>query len=773
MSSTTMQASERLVIASDFVAAVREGDWDRADRLLPDLSGSLSDGAWSAVALLHMQRERWSDAADALELVKTRSDQQKLHLRLSKNLAALRTHRPEIYRVIADAAVGQAYQIHPSKGGKPSILMTRPDGGRTLLAGGDDPQAAATTVAAQLKPNAEKGESLALLSIGDGYAFDAIVRASPVLLLGRRQPIFLFEPDPRLILACFLLHDFTGAEGPIEAEHVLWYVGPRWGEQFRLAMNTDRYLPFPKLSVKLGTDPKPMEQILQITLAELGAIDERSKQQIAAHYNALPADHFAMVFAGKSHRAPRVLLTTTRFSTVLQYSTKDAADAFRQIGWEVQILVEPSAHHGLTKVGMRRTIAEFKPDLIFQIDHNRFEHGDLFHPAIPFVNWIQDLLSHLMTPHTGRKITPRDFVLAPSLQRWVDDYAYPARQCLEFRKLTRIPARPTSWTGRGQQVIYVSNWSQTSEQMREELTRESEGKSREVIDAACDRMIATYMAGNSLPTQGDVRRLLVDVMREQEVQAEESLIRQTTTRLFDRLNNQLFRQQGLTWAKRACEDLGLDLQIYGKGWDKHPDFARYARGTVAYGEPLEELTREAGINLVLEPFVCIAHQRVLDAIAAGGFCLMRANPGTQLIHSVIDLLQLAKSDADTTAQLELQLDEEHRELLTQTLTAFDACDVSPGAVDHVATIRRLQRGGFMPESGQILPLLDQTTFESSDQLTQQLTRHSRDDTLRSEISRAQRSFVKQRFSYVAGVKKIVEFIGQRLTDEPKRLERAA
>ncbi len=773
MSSTTMQASERLVIASDFVAAVRASDWDRADRLLPDLSGLLGDDVWSAAGQLHMQRERWSDAADAIGHVKAKSDQQRLHLTLSKNLASLRAHRPEVYRVIADADVGQAYQIHPSKSGKPSILFNREGGGRTLLASGEDPQAAAATVTAQLAPNAEKGEAFAILSIGDGYVFDTIVRGSPELLLGRRQAIFLFEPDPRLVLACLLLHDFTGANGPIESENVLWYVGPQWGEQFRLAINTDRYLPFPRVSIKLGPDPRPMEQVLQAALAEIGAIDARSQQQIASYYESLPADHFAAVLSGKANRPPRVLLTTTRFSTVLQYSTKDTADAFRQIGWEAQIIIEPSPHHGLTKVGMRRTIAEFKPDLIFQIDHNRFEHGDLFHPSIPFVNWIQDLLSHLMTPNAGRQLTQRDFALAPSLQRWVDDYAYPSRQCLEFRKLTRLPSRPLSWTGRGNQVVYVSNWSQTSSQMRDDLTRNAEGKHRDVLDAACARMIATYAAGHSLPTQGDVRRLLLDVMREQQVSGDETLVRQTTTRLFDRLNNLLFRQQGLAWARQACDEIGLDLQIYGKGWDKHPEFARYARGMIDYGAPLEELTREAGINLVLEPFVCIAHQRVLDALAAGGFCLMRANPGTRLIHSAIELLSLARADTQTAKELEAQLDDDRREALAQTLRAFDACDVAPGAVDPIATTRRLQAAGFLPTAGQILPLLDQTTFELSYQLTGQLIRYSRDDALRSEIARAQRSFVEQRFSYVAGVKKIVEFVGQRLANEPRRLERAA
>ena len=50
-------------------------------------------------------------------------------------------------------------------------------------------------------------------------------------------------------------------------------------------------------------------------------------------------------------------------------------------------------------------LAEFKPDLVFQIDHLRYEHGDLFPPELPFVCWIQDHLANLRTPEADRPIT--------------------------------------------------------------------------------------------------------------------------------------------------------------------------------------------------------------------------------------------------------------------------------------------------------------------------------------------------------------------------------
>jgi hypothetical protein len=245
------------------------------------------------------------------------------------------------------------------------------------------------------------------------------------------------------------------------------------------------------------------------------------------------------------------------------------------------------------------------------------------------------------------------------------------------------------------------------------------------------------------------------------------------SRLFDRMNNLLFRQQGLLWARRACDALDLRLQIYGTGWDKHPDFAAHACGTIEYGGALENLTRTAGVNLVLEPFVCIAHQRLLDALVAGGFCLLRANPATQIIHATIELLALAGEDAETASMVRQRLGASHGADLDQLQAAIDAIDTSPGAVDHFALTRQLQQSGFFPMEGELLPMLDQTTFDSPDHLMRFLSRFSRDESLRSDIARAQRQAVEQRYNYVAGMRQVVRFVASRLQNEPQLLTKAA
>src|SRR5205085_4663265 len=119
-----------------------------------------------------------------------------------------------------------------------------------------------------------------------------------------------------------------------------------------------------------------------------------------------------------------------------------------------------------------------------------------------------------------------------------------------------------------------------------------------------------------------------------------------------RLNTPLYRQQALRWAARVAERQGLKLALYGRGWDGNPEFAPFARGPVAYGEELEQLTRASTFNLILEPTLHISHQRLLDALAAGGFCLIRQHSSNLLFQDILNfLIRHAPPEALTVAQV--------------------------------------------------------------------------------------------------------------------------
>ena len=88
---------------------------------------------------------------------------------------------------------------------------------------------------------------------------------------------------------------------------------------------------------------------------------------------------------------------------------------------------------------------------------------------------------------------------------------------------------------------------------------------------------------------------------------------------WQKLNNHLFRQQSLEWVTTIAQRRGWRLGLFGRGWEKHPRFAKFARGFVKPGADLEELVRSTRINLHLEPYACFTHPRLLSGLFAGGF----------------------------------------------------------------------------------------------------------------------------------------------------------
>lgn len=748
---------------------MRGGDLDRSERLLGDLRSPLPDEMLESVAELHILRERWNDAAYTLAGIADQTNQIVMRRRLCRNLAAMQQHRPQVYKTIADAEPGDRYKLIESKTGPMTISYRQDNGRQTIMSADSDPLGSVKRVMSSIDDAWRAGKPLALAGIGDGYLLHELAHKPPQLILGREQAICLFEPDPRLVLACLMLHDYTGPDGPIEQQRIQWYVGERWAEHFRRDFFDNLMLNFPQLTIRIGLCSAEVDRELGRFLSDISLLDKEFVGETQAHYARLTRDELLSVFGENPPRRPRVLVITTRFSTVLQFSARDTADAFGSLGWDAKLLIESEPWQGLSRVAIRQAVAQFKPDLVFQIDHLRSEYGELFPPSLPSVCWVQDNLPNLTHAKAGASVQPREFVLIPSVQRYIANFGYPARQCMEFRKLTRIPQRPATWESDGDDLMYVSNWSQQPETLAAEIARDL-GKiaPAELIESCCRRMIDIYSSGGSLPTQGDVRRVLesIEQQRRGERLISDEVRLAIIASLFERMNNCLYRQQGLAWAAEIAERMGLTLAIYGSGWANHRAFGKYARGYAGYGAELEELTRAAKVNLVLEPYVCVSHQRLLDALAAGGFLLIRSHPQHAVLEQMIRLLEnVPRERSGCTKDALARLDAASRIQLQKLVDETTAADATPGRVDPVTILRQQQESGFLPPRGPILPRLADVSFGSREELERCLRNYLVKPAVRRSIAAEQRQAIEASLSYAAGVRRIVDFVRQRLFQE--------
>jgi hypothetical protein len=280
------------------------------------------------------------------------------------------------------------------------------------------------------------------------------------------------------------------------------------------------------------------------------------------------------------------------------------------------------------------------------------------------------------------------------------------------------------------------------------------------IRNCCDQLIAIYRRGGDVSTPGQIRAIVEPLRLSPDVQL--TLINQ----LFERINNALYRQQALVWAAEIAERAGLSLAIYGNGWERNERFAPYARGVASYGEQLESITRRAKINLVLEPYVCISHQRLLDGLLAGGFFLIRSHPNNALLQGLVDLLQ----DHDpeivrdiTTARAAFT--GLARERLEALLGASAAADATPQQFDVITAIRSMQHSQFLPAASSILPSLDEVSFDTPQELLQRVQKFHADHDARMQVMKQQREVAEQQFTYVAGMRRAVAFIQQRIAEE--------
>jgi hypothetical protein len=743
-----------------------------------------------AAAAEHMRGQRWSEAADALAELAQTDDSAALHLNVCRNLACLREHRPRLYATLVGSTTVSRYSIGSSASGHPTILYHADGGALRSLSPGNQPLAGLSATFASIKQLYQLGQPMALLGIGDGYLIKSCALHPPQFNFSSQQPVYLFEPDEQAVLAALMIHDYSGPAGPIEQERFAWCVGPDWLDQARELLVDEPHNPPPAFHVTQSAEPAALKQAIGGLLESLYPAYERARQELAAHCGGMTSAVLAQLFGENPPRRPRVLLITTRRSTVLQYSTRDTAEAFREMGWETHIVIEPKPHHVVTPLKLACVLRDFKPDLVFQIDHVRQEWGELIPRQLPFVCWIQDHMTHLASTQLGLTTSLRDFLLCGMPAMYVERYSYPKRQFLKMPKLTRMgchrsrysetcasaprethrsastPTCGTRLNDAAGDLVYVSTASTTPQQrVAEILDPRHCNEAREILAVCCQRMIDTYAAGGTLPTIDSIRPLLQDSERATGQAIGTPAVRQQMLEtLFDRLNNPLYRQQAIRWAANVAKRHGLTLALYGSGWDKNPEFAPFARGPVAYGEPLEQLTRTATFNLILEPTLHISHQRLLDALAAGGFCLIRQHPANLLFQELLNSLvrhvpDSARTIADVRAALPAGTSVEFDGLLLRCQETF----ATHG--DIVACVRDLQESRILLPREAMLPHLAEVAFDSEVELEQRVLDHLRDDSRRRRIVEAQRADIAGRLSYTAGMKRMIDWIGRLITEE--------
>jgi hypothetical protein len=612
--------------------------------------------------------------------------------------------------------------------------------------------------------------------LGDrfGALFGRIFDGTRKMFLTFTPRIYLLEADPRVFGAT--LYAAESADELCD-ERVSIFVGSDCADELGELLRQEGSRAIPDYIVQSpSSDQTPYDKLLDAIRAVVAERERKARATIASmeqHYTDLPADHWAGRFSSASRDRFRILGLTSRFTTVLQHSMRDLKTAFEGLGHDCRILIEGNDHDLLPPTHTAESIDEYKPDLVFTIDHLRREYDRVIPKNVPFVCWIQDQLPHLVRADAGQSQGPLDFVIAPEVDPLVRKYDYPASQGLIWTMATNDrlyssdPLPPEETAAYRCDFSFVSNQSQTPGELHRQRT-ETLGHDRGtgrlthfLFDALSEQIARAPEAAC-----GTSATLINLAKRETGIapatpEAEDALARVYLQPLTDLM----FRQNALQWVADYCDRTGRTLHLYGNGWESHPRFAKYARGVAKNGRELRAIYQASKINLQITFYGAI-HQRLLDGLAAGGFFLIRHCP-TDVIGDA--LRQLLGGVDKYGFRPETNYRREEVPELAAALTALADLyhEERPGPIICLPAwkleyYRSYAAGNFQRVAGTVFDRYRDVAFASAEQLEQLAARYLDDEQERKAIAANMHDTVVERFTYAALVKDLLGFIRDRL-----------
>jgi hypothetical protein len=231
-----------------------------------------------------------------------------------------------------------------------------------------------------------------------------------------------------------------------------------------------------------------------------------------------------------------------------------------------------------------------------------------------------------------------------------------------------------------------------------------------------------------------------------------------------RINNALFRHQSLLWLAK----MGIDLRLFGRGWEKHPDLSRYARGCADNAGKLAQIYQASRISLHVSPHGAV-HQRLMEGLSCGGFFLVRHCPGDLLERSYQTLWNWCVSRRIASdAQLRTCSEPAIKQAIAH---AAGVLQFDPFSLPHsfIEELRSSAQGGYIRSAGTIWGEdYDAVSFNSASDLQDKVTRYLSDEDERRRIAQSMRAVAIARFSYTAITRRLLGFISEELSSRNRQ-----
>lgn len=349
-------------------------------------------------------------------------------------------------------------------------------------------------------------------------------------------------------------------------------------------------------------------------------------------------------------KTPRILFMTSRFSTAIQYHTRDCRKAAEKAGCKTELIIEKNRLYvGTSAMVYIKKVVEFKPDIIFLIDHFRFEHPECVAALdrLVWVTWIQDPLPKIMDKNSPAKLGERDIILN-HYTTWNDFWqvGYDAYRVIEapvpanadlykHYELTQEEIERYSCD-----LCFVCHASDVDEYIKETIEKYPESIQEYVYIIYKGYRDFVYESGERFFSKEEFARYIRGVLGQCfNLVFSEVILNYMAEDMQNNFNQRVYRQALADWLL----DAGFhNIKLWGNGWGDNKKYADYAMGAAENGETLSKIYQASKI-VVGNNVNGTAAARAWEAMLSGAFYMSNYIPPE---IDAVDIRKVMKADEE-------------------------------------------------------------------------------------------------------------------------------
>ena len=705
---------------------------------------------------------------------------------LAKNLQVL-AGRGESGARIAEQVEVAAGEMPPEltllQAGDGNLLAraARRDGQRIWLPAAQDFRGKTEAIAEEVSFRGDFVAPFLVDGVGAGWLVPRLYAATQNTYLSYSPAIYVIEPNLRALALVLRLHDWSEA---LADERLLLAAGASaWADWMEL-MRSREDLAEPRQTISLARWPGDAATPAADCLRQVGEQRQCALHALRSATDALYAGRdaawWAQRYATSGDAEPlRVLCVTSRHTTFLQHSMRDLQTALDRAGVQTRLLIEASDYTVMSGLVTLRAIQAFKPDLVVVIDHHRYEMAERIVADVPFVCWIQDHMPRLFSEDAGRSLGPLDFTIGFGKESCVKQFGYAPERFMscwlavnpEKFAPAQVASGPEDSAALSCDVVYVGHQAETPEALHARIRAQIAPPVTQLVDAFFEEMLPR-MRAEGFNGAHHLEALLQEMEQRTRIGLTDEESRARLLGVYVRpLVDKVLRHTTLEWVADWAEGTGRTLHLYGRDWEGHPRFGRFARGEARHGAHLGAIARAAAINLHCGLNVSL-HQRVLETAIAGGFLLVRYHPQDfypawlAQMHDYVRTHQICPPARIAYGDLPFELTEAHRRRMEEIgRRNAGEVEIFPGFLEsHDPAGAHERRYQF---AGEMFPMLADMIFDSASSFAAQAERYLADAKLRQDTAARMQAVVQCEFTYDALVSKLLGFVGEELATDAR------